>query len=49
MIGLAEGKTVQDPEVQKSALNVIINCVWGPMERVSIFFYLHVKYGSVFP
>nr|XP_022300005.1 DDB1- and CUL4-associated factor 1-like isoform X2 [Crassostrea virginica] len=33
LIGLAEGE-LQDPEVQKSALNVIINCVCGPVERL---------------
>ncbi|KAJ8302050.1 hypothetical protein KUTeg_021037 [Tegillarca granosa] len=33
LIGLAEGEIISDPEVQKSALNVIINCVCGPMER----------------
>lgn len=36
-IGMAEGDTMQDPEVQKSALSVIINCVCGPLERVSSF------------
>eukprot|EP00105_Crassostrea_gigas_P019132 XP_011437507.1 PREDICTED: protein VPRBP [Crassostrea gigas] len=33
LIGLAEGE-LQDPEVQKSALNIIINCVCGPVERL---------------
>ena len=30
ILNLAEGATVQDAEVQKSALRVIINCVCGP-------------------
>ncbi|XP_069101399.1 DDB1- and CUL4-associated factor 1-like isoform X2 [Argopecten irradians] len=34
LIGLAEGEVLSDPEVQKSALNVIINCVCGPVERL---------------
>ncbi|XP_060078486.1 DDB1- and CUL4-associated factor 1-like [Ylistrum balloti] len=34
LIGLAEGDVLSDPEVQKSALNVIINCVCGPVERL---------------
>ncbi|XP_033745476.1 DDB1- and CUL4-associated factor 1-like [Pecten maximus] len=33
-IGLAEGEVLSDPDVQKSALNVIINCVCGPVERL---------------
>ncbi|KAL3852286.1 hypothetical protein ACJMK2_015948 [Sinanodonta woodiana] len=32
-IGVAEGDIIADPEVQKSALNIIINCVCGPLER----------------
>lgn len=39
LIGLAEGE-LQDPEVQKSALNIIINCVCGPVERVGLLQYL---------
>jgi len=35
-IGLADGELLAEPEVQKSALNVLINCVCGPIERVSI-------------
>lgn len=41
LTGLAEGEILSDAEVQKSALNVLINCVCGPVERVScvlIFF-----------
>ena len=34
LIGLADGEIVPDPDVQKAALNVIINCVCGPLERV---------------
>ncbi|XP_062610768.1 DDB1- and CUL4-associated factor 1-like [Saccostrea cucullata] len=34
LIGLAEGEVIQDPEVQKSALSVIINCVCGPVEKL---------------
>ncbi|XP_055999036.1 DDB1- and CUL4-associated factor 1-like isoform X3 [Ostrea edulis] len=36
LIGLADGE-IPDPEVQKSALNVIINCVCGPIERLGGF------------
>lgn len=32
-IGLADGETLAEPEVQKSALTVLINCVCGPVER----------------
>ncbi|KAK3101991.1 hypothetical protein FSP39_007955 [Pinctada imbricata] len=35
LIGLAEGEVLaSEPDVQKSALNVIVNCVCGPVERV---------------
>lgn len=43
LIGLAEGE-LQDPEVQKSALNIIINCVCGPVERVGLMQYLLYTY-----
>ncbi|KAH3892821.1 hypothetical protein DPMN_016951, partial [Dreissena polymorpha] len=33
-IGMSEGDNVQDPEVQRSALSIIINCVCGPLERL---------------
>lgn len=35
ILGLAEGEIVSDPDVQKAALCVIINCVCGPGYRVS--------------
>ncbi|XP_046327233.1 DDB1- and CUL4-associated factor 1-like isoform X2 [Haliotis rufescens] len=34
IIGLAEGEILADPEVQKSALGVLVNCVCGPIERL---------------
>lgn len=36
ILGAAEGEIVIDAEVQKSALNVLINCVCSPLYRVSI-------------
>ena len=33
--GMAEGDILQDAEVQKAALQVIINCVCGPCSKVS--------------
>lgn len=47
LIGLAEGE-LQDPEVQKSALNIIINCVCGPVERVGLMQYLLYTYMAQF-
>lgn len=47
LIGLAEGE-LQDPEVQKSALNIIINCVCGPVERVGLMQYLMYTYMTQF-
>lgn len=47
LIGLAEGE-LQDPEVQKSALNIIINCVCGPVERVGLLQYLLYTYMTQF-
>ena len=35
ILGAAEGEIVTDPEVQKSALNVIITCACAPINRVS--------------
>lgn len=34
ILGAAEGEIVTDPEVQKSALNVIITCACAPITRV---------------
>ena len=34
LLGLADGE-IADADVQKSALNVIINCVCAPVNRVS--------------
>lgn len=36
-IGAADGDIVPEPEVQKAALNVLVNCVCAPVHRVSIF------------
>lgn len=35
ILGAAEGEIVADSEVQKAALRVIVNCVCGPINRVS--------------
>jgi len=53
LLGLADGELLPDPDVQKAALNVIINSVCGPMSRVGNFIVysvlvLIVCYGSVF-
>lgn len=37
LIGLAEAEVLPDAEVQKGALNILINCVCGPVERVSVW------------
>lgn len=34
-MAVAEGEIVLDPDCQRSALNVIINCVCGPISRFS--------------
>lgn len=36
ILGAAEGEIVTDPEVQKSALNVIITCACAPVTRVCL-------------
>lgn len=33
VLGAAEGEIVADPEVQKAALNVLVNCVCAPVHR----------------
>lgn len=38
ILGAAEGEIVTDPDVQKAALRVIVNCVCGPIHRVSLFY-----------
>ena len=35
LVGLAEAEILPDADVQRGALNVLINCVCGPPERVS--------------
>ncbi|CAH1785027.1 unnamed protein product [Owenia fusiformis] len=35
LLGVAEGEIIPDPDVQKAALNVIMNCVCGPITRYS--------------
>lgn len=35
ILGASEGEIVADPDVQKAALQVIINCVCAPIHRVS--------------
>jgi len=39
LLGLADGEALPDPDVQKAALNVIINSVCGPMSRVNYAVY----------
>jgi len=39
LLGLADGEALPDPDVQKAALNVIINSVCGPMSRVNYAAY----------
>ncbi|XP_075560422.1 lisH and WD40 domain-containing protein mahjong isoform X4 [Dermacentor variabilis] len=34
ILAAADGEIVADPDVQRSALNVVINCVCGPMSRL---------------
>nr|KAG5696452.1 hypothetical protein BaRGS_020989 [Batillaria attramentaria] len=34
LTGLAEGEVLAEAEVQKAALNILINCVCGPFERL---------------
>ncbi|GBP38184.1 Protein mahjong [Eumeta japonica] len=34
VLGAADGEIVPDPEVQKAALNVLVNCVCAPAHRV---------------
>lgn len=36
ILGAAEGEIVQDPDVQRAALGVLITCVCAPVPRVSI-------------
>lgn len=36
ILGAADGEIVADPDVQRSALNVVINCVCAPIHRVCI-------------
>ncbi|XP_059167195.1 DDB1- and CUL4-associated factor 1-like [Physella acuta] len=33
IIGLIEGEVINDPEITKAALRVLVNCVCGPVER----------------
>ncbi|KAM7301190.1 DDB1 and CUL4-associated factor 1 isoform X3 [Ixodes scapularis] len=34
ILAAADGEIIADPDVQRSALNVVINCVCGPMSRL---------------
>ncbi|XP_076077249.1 DDB1- and CUL4-associated factor 1-like [Mytilus galloprovincialis] len=45
-INLADGETLAEPEVQKSALNVLINCVCGPIERYGAGVGRYMSVGS---
>lgn len=38
ILGAAEGEIVADPDVQKAALSVIVNCACAPIQRVSFCF-----------
>ena len=44
LLGLADGESLPDPDVQKAALNVIINSVCGPVSRVNWDDYLFAVY-----
>jgi DDB1- and CUL4-associated factor 1 len=35
VLGAAEGEIVADPDVQKSALSLLVNCICAPLQRVS--------------
>lgn len=39
IVGLIEGEIISDAEIMKAALRVIVNCVCGPVERVSIMYF----------
>lgn len=39
ILGASEGEIVADPDVQKAALQVIINCVCAPIHRVIVIVY----------
>lgn len=41
ILGAAEGEIVPDPDVQRSALQVIITCACAPIFRVSYFLLDH--------
>lgn len=36
ILGSAEGEIVVDPDVQRAALSLIVNCVCAPIHRVCI-------------
>lgn len=38
LLGAAEGEIVADPEVQKSALTVLVHCVCAPINKVILSF-----------
>lgn len=38
ILGAAEGEIVQDPDVQRAALSVLITCVCSPINRVCTLF-----------
>ncbi len=44
ILGAAEGEIVADPDVQRSALSVLINCVCAPIHRVCMLY----KLGNTF-
>lgn len=41
ILGAAEGEIVADPDVQKAALRVIVNCVCAPITRVGIVLMIY--------
>lgn len=45
ILGAADGEIVADPDVQKAALSVIVNCVCAPIHRVSYILKI-IKYSS---
>ncbi|KAK6624133.1 hypothetical protein RUM44_010991 [Polyplax serrata] len=46
ILGASEGEIVADPDVQKSALQVIINCVCAPIHRVGVCLGRYSANGS---
>jgi HIV-1 Vpr-binding protein len=48
LLSLAEGDVLADADVQKAAINVIINSVCGPVTRVSAETFRNVTHFVIF-